>query len=185
MPRSRASAAKGQEGTVSERHVIVPTVTLVIREMRDDDARSFLEVHHAAVRRIAVRDYPPEVIEAWAPLPITQAAVEAVIANPEDEVRFVAEREGHIIGLACLVIANNELRACYVAPEAARTGVGKALLMKIEETARNAGIRYLYVDSSLTAEQFYRSQGYEVIEYGKHLLRGRWPMACVRIRKAL
>jgi putative acetyltransferase len=56
---------------------------------------------------VAVRDYPllcetirPQVIEAWAPLPITQAAVEEVIANPEDEVRFVAEREGHIIGVA-------------------------------------------------------------------------------------
>jgi putative acetyltransferase len=160
-------------------------MTLAIREMRDDDARSFLEVLNAAVRRIAVRDYPPEVIEAWAPLPITQAAVEAVIANPEDEVRFLAERDGHIIGLACLVIANNELRARYVAPEAARTGVGKALLMKIEETARNAGLKYLYANSSLTAEQFYRSQGYEVTEYSHHLLRGRWPMACVKIKKAL
>jgi GNAT superfamily N-acetyltransferase len=96
-----------------------------------------------------------------------------------------AERDGHIIGLACLVIPNNELRACYVAPEAARTGVGKALLIKIEETARNAGVKYLYADSSLTAEQFYRSQGYEVIEYGQHFLRGRWPMACVKMRKAL
>jgi hypothetical protein len=33
--------------------------------MRDDDARVFLDVHHAAVRHIAARDYPPEVIEAW------------------------------------------------------------------------------------------------------------------------
>jgi putative acetyltransferase len=160
-------------------------MTLVIRKMRDDDARSFLEVHHAAVRRLAVRDYPPEVIEAWAPLPIREAAVEAVIANPEDEIRFLAERDGHIIGLACLVIANSEVRACYVAPEAARTGVGKALLMKIEETARNAGVKYLHADSSLTAEQFYLSQGYEVTEYGQHLLHGRWPMVCVKIGKAL
>lgn len=178
----RSTSAKRD---ISEYHGIVPTMTLVIREMRDEDARSFLEVHHAAVRRIAVRDYPPEVIEAWAPLPITQAAVEAVIANPEDEVRFVAERDGHIIGLACLIIANNELRACYVAPEAARTGVGKALLMKIEETARNAGVKHLYADSSLSAEQFYRSQGYEVIQYSVHLLRGRWPMDCVKIRKTM
>jgi putative acetyltransferase len=83
------------------------------------------------------------------------------------------------------VIANKELRACYVAPEAARTGVGRALLTKIEETARNAGLKYLYADSSLTAEQFYRSQGYELTEYSQRLLRGRWPMACVKIRKAL
>jgi GNAT superfamily N-acetyltransferase len=160
-------------------------MSLIIREMRDDDARLFLEVHHAAVHRSAVRDYPPEVIAAWAPLPITQAAVEAIIANPEKEIRFIAERDGHIVGLACLVIAKNELRACYVAPEAARTGIGKALLTKIEETARNAGVKYLWADSSLTAEKFYRSQGYEVTEYGQHLIRGRFPMACAKIRKAL
>jgi len=160
-------------------------MVLVIREMRADDARLFLEVHHAAVRRIAVHDYPPEVIQAWAPLPITQAAVEAVAANPEGEIRFLAERDGQIVGLACLIIPNNELRACYVAPEAARTGVGKALVVKIEETARDAGVKYLVADSSLTAELFYRRLGYEVTEYSRHLLRGRWPMACVKIRKAL
>jgi hypothetical protein len=41
---SRKSAEVGRKGTVSGRHVIVPTMTLVIREMRDEDARAFLEV---------------------------------------------------------------------------------------------------------------------------------------------
>jgi putative acetyltransferase len=118
-------------------------------------------------------------------MPITQAAVDAVIANPDREVRFLAERDGRVVGLACLIVASNELRACYVAPEAARTGVGKALLMKIEETARNADLTHLWADSSLTAEKFYRSQGYEVMGYSQHLLRGGCPMACVKIRKSL
>jgi putative acetyltransferase len=100
----------------------------IVREMRDEDARSFLEVPHAAVRAIAARDYAAEVIEAWAPFPITQASVDAVVANRENEVRFVAERDGKLIGIACLIIENNELRACYVAPEAARMGVGKSLM---------------------------------------------------------
>ena len=160
-------------------------MALVIREIRDYDARAFLEVHHAAVRRLAARDYPADIIEAWAPLPITSDAVEAVTANPENEIRFVADSGGLLVGLACLVVANNELRACYVAPDVARTGVGKALLMRIEETARNAGIKCLLTVSSLTAEPFYRSQGYEVTEYGNHLLNGRWSMACVKMRKTL
>ena len=175
----------GQEEILSKHKDILPTMTLIVRQMRDEEARSFLEVHHAAVRYLAARDYAPEVIEAWAPLPITQAAVDAVVANPENEVRFVAECAGRLIGLACLVTANNELRACYVAPVAARKGVGKALLMKIEETARSAGVKYLWASSSLTAEQFYRSQGYEVIEYGHHMLRGYLPMACAKIKKSL
>jgi putative acetyltransferase len=113
------------------------------------------------------------------------AALEAVTANPENEIRFVAESDGRLIGLSCLFIANKELRACYVAPDVARTGVGKALLKRIEETARSAGVKCLHTDSSVTAEVFYRSQGYAVIEYGNHLLNSRWPMACVRMRKAL
>ena len=161
------------------------TNMMLVREMRDEDSRSFLEVHRAAVRHIAVLDYPPEVIEAWAPLPITQVDIDAVVSNRDKEIRYVAEYNGHLIGLACLVVAKNELRACYVAPEAARTGVGKTLLMKIEETARSAGIMHLYADSSLTAERFYRSQGYEVVGYGQHLMRGRLPMACLKIKKAL
>jgi putative acetyltransferase len=160
-------------------------MTLVIREMRDNDARAFLEVHHAAVRRLAARDYPAEIIEAWAPLPITSAAVEAVTANPENEIRFVADSDGRLIGLTCLVIAKNELRACYVAPDVVRTGVGRALLMKIEETARNAGVKCLHTVSSVTAEPFYRSQGYRVTDYGNRLLNGRWSMACVRMSKAI
>jgi putative acetyltransferase len=115
-------------------------MTLVIREMRDNDARAFLEVHHAAVRGLAARDHPAEIIEAWAPFPITSAALEAVTANPENEIRFVAESDRRLIGLSCLVIANKELRACYVAPDVARTGVGKALLKRIGETAQRAGM---------------------------------------------
>ena len=156
-----------------------------VREMRDEDARSYLEVHRAAVRAIAARDYTPEVIEAWAPLPITQAGVDVVVANPENEVRFVAEQDGKLIGIASLVIANNELLACYVAPEAARIRVGKSLVVRIEQAARSAGLQYLYANSSLTAESFYRGLGYEVIEHGVHLLHNRLPMACVKIKKAL
>jgi putative acetyltransferase len=158
---------------------------LIVRYMRHEDARSFLEVHHAAVRGIAVRDYPPEVIEAWAPLPISQGAVAAVLANPENEIRYVAERAGKLVGLACLIVGSNELRACYVAPEAAGTGVGKALVARIERAAMDAGLQFLQADSSLTAERFYRRLGYEVIEYGQHLLRDRLSMDCVKIKKIL
>jgi GNAT superfamily N-acetyltransferase len=91
------------------------------------------------VRGLAARDYPAEIIEAWAPFPITSAAVEAVTANPENEVRFVADSDGRLIGLTCLVIAKTELQACYVAPDVVRTGVGRAFLMKVEENRSKRG----------------------------------------------
>lgn len=72
--------------------------------MRDDDARSFLEVHHAAVRGIAAKDYPQAVIEDWAPLPITEKTVAGFLKNPDNEIRLVAETNGEIVGIGALVV---------------------------------------------------------------------------------
>ena len=156
-----------------------------IRDMRDTDARSFLEVHHAAVRGIAARDYPPELIEVWAPLPITQERIERVVANLDNETRFVADSDGNVIGIGCLVIDNSELRACYVAPDFSRNGIGRALVGAIENAALCAGLEHLWAHSSLTAAEFYRSLGYTIVGQDVHWLRKNISMPCIRIEKKL
>jgi len=35
-----------------------------VRPMQADEARRFLEIHHDSVRGLAVKDYPPSVIDA-------------------------------------------------------------------------------------------------------------------------
>jgi putative acetyltransferase len=156
---------------------------LCVREMRSEDARAFLEVHHSAVRQLAADSYPLDVIEAWAPLPISEEHVQFVRSNADREFRLVAESDGEIIGIGCFVAQKNELRACYVAPSAARKGVGSAILREIERAARDSGVMTLWADSSLTAEPFYRANGYEVCGRGEHVLNNGARMACVRVRK--
>jgi putative acetyltransferase len=156
---------------------------LSVREMRSEDARAFLEVHHNAVRRLAADSYPSDVIEAWAPLPISEEHVQFVRANADHEFRLVAESDGEIIGVGCLIAQASELRACYVAPSAARKGVGSAILREIERAACDRGVMTLWADSSLTAEQFYQANGYEVCGRGEHVLNNGVRMACVRMRK--
>jgi putative acetyltransferase len=152
--------------------------------MRAEDARAFLEVHRAAIREIAVADYPADVIEAWAPL-VTEDDVGRLLANRDGEVRLVAEIEGQIVGLGAIVPANCELRACYVAPGAARQGVGTAIVRELERIAREHGLTVLELDSSLTAEPLYRSLGY--VSQGRitHRLASGQPMASVKMRKEL
>jgi putative acetyltransferase len=161
------------------------SLTVSIREMRPADARAFLEVHHRAVRELAAADYPLDVIEAWAPLPITPEHVDFVRSTADREYRLVAELDGEIVGIGCLVPKNNELRACYIAPGATRKGVGSAILREIEQVARDQGVVTLRADSSLTAEPFYRVNGYEICESSDHVLNNGARMACVRIRKSL
>lgn len=160
-------------------------MTIVVRKMEERDAGLFLEVHHAAVRGTAAKDYSPRVIAAWASLPITPARIADVVANPDREVRLIAELDGTIVGIGAVVLASSELRACYVLPVAGRKGVGTALVRALEDIARCAGLTELNLDSSTTAEPFYAARGYSVIERGEHVLRSGDRMACVKMRKVL
>jgi putative acetyltransferase len=100
--------------------------------MRSADSRAFLEAHHAAVRGAAVADYPLAVIEARAPMPVTEEACEQARANRENEYRLIAEIDGQVVGIGALAVESCELRACYVAPSAGRRGSGPRSSTKLK-----------------------------------------------------
>lgn len=156
-----------------------------VRLMRPEEARRFLQIHRESVRGIAAKDYPTAVIDAWAPLPITEDMVERFLSNRDQEIRWIAEIDGQPVGIGALVLSNAELRACYVVPHAARRGVGRALVAEIERTAREHGLTYLRVTSSVTAEPFYAALGYVVEERGELVLGSGIPMAAITMGKAL
>lgn len=152
--------------------------------MRPDEAFTFLAMHERSVRGLAARYYPPDVIERWAASP-TEERVLAVLKNPDDETRLIAELDGEPVGLGTLVIAKSELRACYVVPEAARKGVGSAIVREIERLAENHGVTALELESSINAESFYAALGYAVIERHDLALRSGITMQAVKMRKAI
>jgi putative acetyltransferase len=160
-------------------------MTVVVRRLRPEETRALLEVHHAAVRGIAATDYPPEVVEAWAPMPVTDNVVADVLVNRDNEIRLAAVVEDEIVGIAAVIPQRCELRACYVTPRAARRGVGTMLVREMERTARQHHAAFLELDSSLTAEQFYLGLGYVVRERGTHALGSGQLMACIKMRKDL
>jgi putative acetyltransferase len=155
-----------------------------VHEMLPPEARLFLEIHHAAVRGLAANDYPASVIDAWAQ-PITDEAIERFLANRDHELRLIAELDGRPAGIGAIVVSQSELRACYVAPDAARRGVGSALVAEIERIAHEHGLDYLQLESSVTAEPFYAALGYHVESRHEHLLAPGVPMVAVKMRKRL
>jgi|SRR5262245_10995352 putative acetyltransferase len=156
-----------------------------IRAMRSEDARRFLEIQRESVRGLAAGDYPTAVIEAWAPLPITDAVVERFLSNQDGEMRLIAETDGQAVGIGALVPRNSELRACYVLPGTARRGVGAAIVAEIERIARGNGLAYLRLESSLTAEPFYAALGYQVEARGQLMIASGIPMAAITMSKQL
>ena len=162
-------------------------MTAAIRLLRTDDrdARSFLEVQRQSVRGLARQHYPEAVTRAWAPLPITQAAVEQFLRNQDGEIGLLAAIDNRAVGIGALVLSNSELRACYVHPSAARQGVGAALVAEIERMALRHGLDHLVLESSLTAQPFYSSLGYEVERRGELMIAPGVSMAAVKMFKKL
>ncbi len=64
-----------------------------------------------------------------------------------------------MVGFALLT--QDKLALCYVVPQALHQGVGRALLLAAEAGARQACIAALVLESTRTAEAFYRRHGYE------------------------
>ncbi len=155
----------------------------VIRELRHGEERLFLELHAQSVRGLAAGQYLPEVIDAWCVAP-TEENLASFIKNPDHEQRLVAEIDGRVVGLAALVLEGSELRACYVLPEAARKGVGTALVRAIERLALAHHLDHLELLSSINAEPFYAALGYRSEGCTEHNMRGQ-PMAAVKMSKRL
>jgi putative acetyltransferase len=153
--------------------------------MAPQDARAFLEVHHAAVRETAAKDHPPEVIEAWAPLPIDEAFVEKVRRNLNGDFRVVAEIGGEVIGMAVLVPLKSQVLACYVSPAHSRKGVGSALMYAIEQEAEDRGLEHLRLNASLTAVAFYKTLGFHERGETEHVFASGVRTTSIKMKKAL
>ena len=98
----------------------------------------------AAILTAWLANKTPENLAAWISAPGAAA--------------WGAYRGDTMVGFALLARAT--LALCYVVPEALHRGVGRALLQNIEAHAREAGLATLDLESTRTAEPFYRRHGY-------------------------
>jgi len=153
-----------------------------IRPAKDEDARTFLETLNKSIRGVASADYPPEVIDSWA-IPIGEKSFARYLENPEGELRIIAELVGVPVGIGATVIANSELRACYVAPEGLRQGVGTVIVSELERLGKEAGVTHFHLNGTVTAEPFYNALGYQSLERVEHTTSGGARMAAVNMRK--
>lgn len=134
-----------------------------VREMTPDDVEAVLALHADAARAFGPRAYDDEQVAAWADKPDgVEPYVEALADEGSDQ--FVAECDGAVVGWGQLDHERaddaGEVTAVYVDPAHARTGVGSALLTRLEDRARERGLRRLSLHASLNAVGFYERHGY-------------------------
>jgi GNAT superfamily N-acetyltransferase len=77
------------------------------------------------------------------------------------------------------------IRAFFVAPEAARQGIGRLLYKACEDAAERSGFRSLELMATLPGVPFYEAMGFEEIERVTDTLPNGVPIRFVRMRRRL
>jgi putative acetyltransferase len=94
---------------------------------------------------------------------------------------LVAEADGRVVGYADLQ-ANGYIDHFFVSGKYARRGVGRLLMESLHARAAESGLARLFSDVSVTAEPFFESFGFSVVER-KDVVIGRVSLPNARMEK--
>ena len=125
------------------------------------DAAGTHAAFREAVLRTASSDYDTEQIAAWAgaaDIDLARWDARRVAAHT-----FVAVVGGEIAGFADFLDAGL-LDMLFVHPDHGRTGVARALVSKVQQEARSAGLSTLHTHASRTARPAFERLGFRTIK---------------------
>ena len=160
-----------------------------IRFAKKEEWEAILKIHRRAIHEIACDDYSPSILNLWGN-PLTPDKISQEMDSFDRKLEqgiftIVADMDGTIAGFGEVIPKENLLLAVYINPDFKRQGIGTAIVSKLEDIAKQQGATFLQMDASLTAENFYISCGYQVIERGYHTVSSTEKMACVKMKKIL
>lgn len=147
----------------------------------------------AAVDALLARSYPKLLKADYSPSVLVTALPVISRARPELMVcgtYYVAEEAGVILGAGGWTpdakdVAFGHVRHVVTDDRALRRGIGRALLERSFDEARNAGVTRLECWSTLTAERFYHSVGFVTVGPMDVTLAGGIKFPSIRMSRAL
>ena len=151
-----------------------------IRLAEPSDIDQIRKVHQSSIRQLCRKHYPPRQIQAWS----SGIKNSNYLAGLKSGEKFwVAVQGRKVLGFSILL--NDEIRAVYIHPRFVGQGIGKRLLIKAEKWSRKHNFRKLNLKSSITAQDFYKSQGWNTIRWGIIHLRNDVKIRCILMKKRI
>jgi putative acetyltransferase len=145
------------------------------------DAEKICLTHKASIETLCAGHYCDQDIAGW--IDILSPCIYRNAIN--EKIMIVAEDRGELLGLGILDAVNEEICAVYIHPNSKGTGLGKKILLELEYRARQKGIDYLTLCSTINALGFYEHHDYERDETTFHELPNGIKLECIRMHKTL
>ena len=132
---------------------------MILRRYVPADLDALIRLFHESVHRIAIRDYTPDQVAAWAPEEADRARWAERRGNRPT---WIAEIDGVIAGFTDLE-SDGHIDMMFVHPDYQGRGIAAALLGKVESEAARLGLKRLFSEASITARPFFERKGFRVI----------------------
>lgn len=130
---------------------------MIVRQARLSDAGAACDVLRRSIIELCGSDHGNlrTKLDAWLANKTPENMASWIVGSQI----VVAEEEGRLIGVGGMT-NTGYITLNYVAPDVRFRGVSKALLSALEIKAAEIGCTSCTLESTKTAEQFYRSRGY-------------------------
>ena len=155
-------------------------IVILIRKATENDARVAWEIRNAAINCQCTGYYPAEDLKSWTSGEMTDQFLHMV----EDSF-YVAAVDGRVIGTGMIDLDSGKLDAIFVHPNHMGSGVGKQIMLHLEQLAIEAGLTQVKLDSTLNASSFYRARGFVGEEVSKCKSPRGELLDCIPMKKSI
>lgn len=137
----------------------------LIRTFKESDLAQINQLFTETVHAINVKDYTAEQLDVWAP---KDRSFERWKNSFKDHIVYVAAINDFVVGFGDIT-KDGYLDHLFTHKDFQRQGIAGAMLLKLEEAARNLGLKELRTEASITAKPFFEKNGFTIIrEQDKH-----------------
>ena len=153
-----------------------------IRRAIEADLPAIREAHLASIRGLCAEAYTPEQIEKWTSN--RELDRYAPLVTPRFHCLVAVDGAG-LGGFGTADMEKSEISSLFVRPECAGAGLASSLLQKLEDMAREHGLRELSLESTVNARRFYLKHGYQVLAPATKRFSNGLEIDCFQMQKRL
>ena len=141
-----------------------------IRQAKIEDSKSIALLCRNTIKYVNSKDYTKSQIDAWLTKNTTKHMRDSFLRVNRS--KFVMLEDYKIIGVVSAKLDKKEISGLYINRKYIGRKIGKQLLQKMEDDMLSKKISIIKLHSTITAFNFYKSQGYIKIRDESHIING-------------